>query len=234
MAVADPEHIFGCRSFAMLDDETVRRDVIEELEWEPRVTAGKIGVAVHNGIVTLSGHVESCAEKIAAERAAWRVKGVRALAQEIEVHPSTEKKMADDEIAERALKLLKWDAAVPEDRITLRVEHGIVTLQGEVEWQYQRDEAEHDIHRLGGVKGVVNAITVKPRVNAEDVQDQIEKAFARSAELEAARISVSAESGRIVLTGKVNSWIERELAERAAWSAPGVVEVVDEIEVVRP
>jgi len=217
----------------MLDDERVRHDVIEELEWEPRLCAGKIGVAVCDGVVTLSGHVASYAEKTAAEHAARRVRGVRAIAQEIEVHPPSEKKTEDDEIAKRALKILNWDVAVPDERIAIKVEHGVITLTGEVEWQFQKDETEADLRRLSGVKGVINAIAVKPRADASDVREKIEKAFSRSAELEAARITVHADGGKVVLSGRVNTWIERDIAERAAWSAPGVTQVQDEIVVAR-
>lgn len=217
----------------MLNDETIRHEVIEELEWEPRLCAGQIGVGVHDGVVTLSGHVTSYAEKTAAENAARRVRGVRAIAQEIEVHPPSEKKTEDDEIAQRALKLLTWDVAVPDTGIAIKVEHGIVTLTGSVEWQYQKDEAEADLRRLGGVKGVLNAIEVKPRVNPRDVRAQIEKAFSRNAQLEAARITVQADGGKVVLSGDVNNCTEREIAERAAWSAPGVTQVEDRIEIVR-
>lgn len=217
----------------MLNDETVRHDVIEELEWEPRLCAGRIGVAVHDGVVTLSGHVTSYAEKTAAENAVRRVKGVRAIAQEIEVHPPSERKTEDDEIAMRALKLLQWDVTVPSDGIAIKVEHGIITLTGEVEWQYQKDEAEADLRRLGGVKGVINAIAVRPRVDPRDVRAQIEKAFARNAQLDATRIAVQAEGGKVILGGQVSNCVEREIAARAAWSAPGVTQVEDRIEVIR-
>jgi len=216
------------------EDTKLRQNVLDELEWEPSLDAAHIGVAAREGVVTLSGHVASFAEKLAAERAAWRVAGVRAVAQEIEVRLPSDRKSSDEEIAARALRMLEWDVAVPHERITVKVDHGLVTLAGEVEWGYQREEAEDDLRRLNGVKGVINSIKVKPGVAAADVQAQIRRAFERSAELEADHITVSVESGKVVLGGKVSAWIERELAERAAWAAPGVTGVENQIVIGRP
>ncbi len=215
-------------------DLEIRSAVTDELEWEPSIKAAQVGVAVRNGVVTLSGHVESYGEKCAAERAARRVKGVRAVAQEIEVHFPASKKTLDDEILTRALRMLEWDVLVPDERIKITIDHGVVTLAGEVEWRYQRDEAETDLRKLSGVRDVVNLITVKPRASAEDLQERIRRALERSAEVEAQHVHVSAKDGKIVLTGKVGAWIERETAERAAWAAPGVVEVENRIEIGRP
>lgn len=215
-------------------DLELRQAVTDELEWEPSVKAAHIGVAVRDGVVTLSGHVESYGEKCAAELAARRVKGVRAVAQEIEVHLPASKKTLDDEIMARALRMLEWDVLVPEERLKMAIDHGVVTLSGQVDWRYQRDEAEADLRKLTGVRDVVNMVTVKPRPSAEDLQERIRKALERSADLEAQHIQVSAKDGKVSLTGKVGAWIERQTAERAAWAAPGVIEVDNRIEIGRP
>lgn len=218
----------------MVRDDELRQSVIEELEWEPSVEAAHIGVACDDGVVTLSGHVRSYAEKTAAERATRRVRGVKAIAMEIAVHLPSDKKTADDEIAARAVKILQWDVAVPDERLQVEVEGGIVTLSGTVDWQYQKAEAEADMRKLSGVVGVVNGVTVKPTVQAQDVRSEIHKAFQRTAELDASGVTVTVHDGRVVLGGAVNAWIEREIAERAAWSAPGVVAVEDHIAIGRP
>jgi osmotically-inducible protein OsmY len=218
----------------MSDDLVLRQRVLDELEFEPSVDAAHIGVSVRNGIVTLTGHVESYVEKFAAERVARHVRGVKAVAQEITVELPTDQKTADDEIAARAVQILEWDALVPHQRVTIKVEHGIVTLGGEVDWHYQRAEAEYDVRKLGGVKAVINSIAVTPTVRPEDVLATIRAALERNAEVEANNITVSVAGGTVTLGGKVNAWTEREAVERAAWSAPGVTKVVDQIELVRP
>jgi osmotically-inducible protein OsmY len=215
-------------------DLRLRRDVIEELEWEPSVNAEHIGVTARNGVVTLSGHVESFAEKLAAEKAVLRVKGVRALAQEIEVELPTSKKTADDEIAARALKMLEWDVRVPSERISVKADHGIITLSGEVDRLYQRDEAERDVWRLSGVRDVVNLVKVRAHAQPTDVEDRIRRALERSADLDASHITASVKAGTVTLRGTVGAWIERETAERAARAAPGVVAVKNEIAIGRP
>ncbi len=215
-------------------DLELRTAVTDELEWEPSLNAAHIGVAVRDGVVTLSGHVESYGEKCAAEFAARRVRGVRAVAQEIEVHLPASKKTLDDEIVARALSLLEWDVLVPEERIKVTIDHGVITLAGQVDWRYQRDEAEADLRKLSGVRDVVNTVTVKPRPTGEDLQERIRKALERSADVEAEHIQASAKGGKVVLTGKVGAWIERQTAERAAWAAPGVIEVDNRIEIGRP
>lgn len=219
---------------AMSDELKLQQSVIEELEFDPAVNAAHIGVSVRGGVVTLTGHVETFAEKFAAEKAARRVRGVTGVAQEIEVHLPVDKKTGDDEIAQRAVKMLEWDVAVPLNAISVKVEHGIVSLSGTVEWAFQRAEAEYDIRKLSGVKGVINAIHVRPKVRAADVQAKLSAAFERNADLEAKRISVEVNDGKVVLGGKVDSWIEREAAERAAWSVPGVTSVEDRIVIARP
>jgi osmotically-inducible protein OsmY len=215
-------------------DLQLQRDVIDELEWEPSVNAEHIGVAARNGVVTLTGHVESFAEKLAAENAALRVKGVRALAQDIEVELPSSKKTADDEIAARALKILEWDVLVPPKRISVKVDHGIVTLSGEVDRLYQSDEAQRDVWRLSGVRDVVNLVKVRSHAQPADVQDRIRRALERTADLEASHITASVKDGIVTLRGTVGAWIERQTAERAARAAPGVVAVKNEIAIGRP
>jgi len=209
----------------MSSDLQLRQDVLDELEFEPSVNAAHIGVTANRGVVTLTGFVTSYAEKTAAERAARRVKGVKAIAEEIEVRLPSDTKRADDEIAARAI----WQVGFPADRIRVKVEKGVVTLSGEVDWQFQRTEADHVVHKLSGVVDVLNQIRVASSVHAFEVKEKIEKALQRSTELEASRITVETEGGRVILKGKVHAWYERDIAERAAWSAPGVTEVQDRL-----
>lgn len=216
------------------DELKLQRDVTEELEWDPAIDAAHIGVSARDGVVTLTGHVASFGEKLAAERAARRVKGVKAVAQDIEVELPSAKKTADDEIAARAVKMLEWDVVVPPGRIAVTVDHGIVTLAGQVDWKYQRDEVEADVWKLTGVTDVVNAVKVRPRPQSTDVQERIRKALERSADVEASHISVSVKDGKAVLTGTVGAWIERQTAEGAAWAAPGVTAVENRIQIGRP
>jgi osmotically-inducible protein OsmY len=213
----------------MISDLELRQNVLDELEFEPTVNAAHIGVAANRGVVTLTGFVTNYAEKAAAERAARRVKGVKAIAEEIEVRLPSDTKRSDDEIAARALDILKWQVGVPADRITIKVEKGIVTLTGEVEWQFQKTDAAHVVHKLSGVINVVNQIRVSTPVRASEVEEKIQKALERSADVEASRITVQTEGGRVILSGKVRAWYERDIAERAAWSAPGVTEVQDHL-----
>lgn len=218
----------------MSEDLKLQQRVIDELEFDPTINAAQIGVSVHDGVVTLSGHVQTYVEKHAAERAARRVKGVRAVAQEIEVHLPRDRKTADDEIAARAIKILDWDVAVPRGAIAVRVEHGTVTLSGEVAWAFQRAEAEYDVRKLGGVKAVINNIDIRPQLRSEDVRAKIRAAFERSAEIEAKGISIEVVDGQVRLSGTVSNWTEREEAERAAWSVPGVTVIKDDISISRP
>ncbi|WP_454854545.1 BON domain-containing protein [Rhizobium binxianense] len=208
-----------------MSDSNIRQDVLDELEFEPSIDAANIGVAVEDGIVTLTGHVASYAEKTTAEAATRRVKGVRAIAEEIEVRYPERKKHADDEIAARALKIISWDTALPDAAINVTVQRGCVTLTGEVPWHFQRIAAEGAVRRLGGVVVVVNRLTVRPTVNITDIRSRIESALQRNAEIEADGVHVDVSNGKVGLRGNVHSWNERRAAEHAAWSAPGVTMV---------
>ncbi len=216
----------------MASDEKLKTDVLDELAWEPQVDASHIAVNVNKGIVTLMGHVASFPAKYAAERAVRRVRGVRGIAQEIEVHLPEHKKRADDEIVERAIKILEWDADIPAERIQVKVEHGYVTLTGDVDWNHQKAEAERVVHKLSGVTGIRNAVVVKPRPSAGDLRDRIRKALERDAAVEASKVSVVMVGSKVVLTGTVNGYAERDAIERAVWSAPGVTGIEDHITVV--
>jgi len=214
-----------------MDDKDLRATIVNELEFEPSVDASHIGVTVEKGIATLTGHVSSYAEKLAAEAAVRRVAGVRALAEEIEVRFSADKKTADDEIAKRALDIIDWDVTVPDGAVQVKVERGWITLTGAVEWQYQRKAAEEDVRRLTGVKGVVNQIILKPSITVADVQRRIEDALRRRADVEAKAIRIRVDGAKVMLEGTVQNWDERQAVERAAWSAPGVQSVEDRLTV---
>jgi osmotically-inducible protein OsmY len=212
-------------------DTKLQHDVLAELEWDPSVDASQIGVTAKDGVVTLTGVVSSFADKMAAERAAKRVYGVRAVANDIEVKLPGGAERTDSEIAAAAVNALKWDTSVPGEAITVTVRNGWITLEGEVEWFYQKDAAERAVRLLKGVKGVVNNIKVKSRVSPGDIKDKIEEAFKRNAEIDARRITVEAHDGKVILSGRVRSWAERDEAEQAAWSAPGVTAVENHITV---
>jgi osmotically-inducible protein OsmY len=212
-----------------MDDKVLRQFIIDELDFEPSIHAAHIGVAVEKGVVTLTGHVGSYVEKIEAERVVQRVKGVKAIAEEIEVRYGDEPKRSDDEIAQRAVNILSWSTQVPEGVIHVKVQRGWVTLTGAVEWQFQKIAAEAAIHKLSGVLGVTNLIEIKPHVDAPDVRKKIIDALKRNAELEADSIRVTVDDNKVILEGKVKAWYERGVAERAAWSAPGVKSVEDRL-----
>jgi osmotically-inducible protein OsmY len=210
-------------------DEEIRADVLEELKWDPRVQSNEIGVAVKNGIVTLTGWVDSYLKKIAAEEAALRVRGVTAVANDIEVRLPESDQRTDADIAAAVVNALKWDAAIPEGQVTVTVSKGWVTLKGEVDYQFQKIEAEHAARRVTGVIGVTNLITVKPRLSPTDLKQSIEKALIRNAETDAKRITVEVQGSKVILRGTVRTYAERQAAEDAAWSAPGVTEVENHI-----
>ncbi|MCU1271350.1 MAG: Transport-associated protein [Acidobacteriaceae bacterium] len=208
-------------------DEEIQKDVLAELKWDARIQPNEIGVSVKDGIVTLTGWVDSYLKKWSAEDVAHRVDGVKGIANDIEVKLATER--TDPDIAAAAVHALEWDAFVPSDKVQVTVSKGWVTLRGEVEWQYQREDAERVVRRLAGVKGVTNLITVKPRVTASELKKKIEDALVRNAEIDANKITVEVQGSKAILKGSVRAWAEREEAERVAWSAPGITEVENRI-----
>lgn len=216
----------------MKKDIEIQEDVISQLKWEPFLKASDIGVVVKNGIVTLSGTVANYSQKLAAERAAKKVTGVRGIAEDIQIGVSPVFRKNDTEIAESVLNALKWHSAVPEEKVNVKVEDGIVTLEGEVEWEYQRSSAKDAVDHLLGVRNVVNNISVKPKVSVADIKNKISAAFHRTATIDADRISVEVVGNKVILEGKVRSYAEKEDAMDAAWAAPGITTVENNLELV--
>lgn len=218
----------------MKSDMKIQEDVQAELRWEPYLQSTEIGVAVKNGIVTLSGKVDAYSKKVAAERAAKRVSGVKAVAEEIEVGLPTPSKRTDTELAEAILNALRWHTAVQEDKIKISVEDGHVKLEGQVDWEYQRNNAKNAIEYLMGVKSVNNLITVKRLVSPADIQQKIQSAFQRSATVDASHVTAEVTDGKVMLKGYVRSWAEKQDAISAAWKGLGVTKVEDKLEIRLP
>lgn len=217
----------------MKNDSELQRDVIDELRWDPAITQKELGVAVSGGVVTLTGSVHSYAERWAVERAAERVAGVRALANEVTVTLPSTFVRSDSDLAHQIVEALQWDVQVPDERIKAKVVRGWVTLEGEVDWAFQREAAERDVRSLTGVSSVTNLIRVKSPISTFDVSRKIKEALRRRADRDADRIHVEAMGDVVTLTGTVSSVAERRAAEGVAWSAPGVREVKDELIVAR-
>ncbi len=205
-------------------DEDIQRDVLEELKWDPRVRPNEIGVAVKDGIVTLTGWVDSYLKKIAAEEDAHRVPGVKAVVNDIEVRLPSSAERTDADLAKAVLNALKWDAGIPTDKIDVTVDHGWVTLKGEVDYYFQKRDAERAVERISGVRGVTNLLTVKPQPTPDDLKS----------ETDAKRITVEVQGSKVILRGTVSAYAEKKAAEEVAWSAPGVTEVDNRIVVSIP
>jgi osmotically-inducible protein OsmY len=218
------------RAKSNIADTDLRDRVERQLDWEPQITSTDIGVGADNGVVSLTGFVNNYAEKLSAERAALRTYGVSAVANEIQVKPLFKKTDAD--IASAALDALQARVDVPDEKIKLTVKDGWITLEGNVDWYYQKNAAEFAVKYLSGVKGVTDSIKIKPQVSTIEIKDKIEDALKRNAELDARRISVQASDGKVTLRGNVRSWFEKDEAAGAAWAAPGVTQVSNQIAVV--
>lgn len=212
----------------MLDTE-LRRHVLDELDFDPSLDARNIGVTVQDGIVTLSGHVGSYDEKYNAERATQRVKGVSGIVEEIAVRVPSAALTDDGQLARRAADIIAWNATVPTDAVKVKVQDGWITLSGMVDWQYQRAACESAVRRLSGIAGVSNLIEVKPHIGTGDVKSSIDRALQRNAEIEARNVHLNVLGGEVTLSGSVQSWHERDAAQRAAWSVPGVTAVVNQL-----
>jgi osmotically-inducible protein OsmY len=215
-------------------DEEIQKDVLEELKWDARVRPNEIGVAAKDGVVTLTGWVDSYLKKLAAEEDAYHVPGVKAVVNDIEVRLPGSAQRSDPDLAKAVLDALKWDAGIPTDKIKVTVDHGWVTLKGEVEYYFQKRDAERAVERLSGVRGVTNLLVVKTQPTPSDLKEQIEKALVRNAETDARRITVEVVGSKVILRGTVSSYAEKKAAEETAWSAPGVTEVDNRIIVSLP
>lgn len=212
-----------------MNDLSLRQSILDELEWEPSIDAANIGVAVKDGIATLTGHVSSFPQKLTIERLVGRIKGVKGYAEEIEVRLPGAISTNDKEIAHRAVNSLHWSTVVPEGEVKVKVQNGWVTLTGTLDWNYQKLGATDAVRNLAGVVGVSNLIELKSRVSPIDVKKHIQDALNRSAQLEASAIRVDVSGNKVTLAGNVKAWFERGIAERAAWATPGVTAVEDKL-----
>lgn len=215
----------------MKTDSELKKDVTAELKWDSSINETEVGVAVKDGIVTLTGYLGTYSEKLAAEKAAKRVMGVKAVVQEIEIKISGSDKRTDVDIAKAALDSLKWDSSIPKDAILVKVDNGWITLEGSVQWNYQKLAAKSDVEKLRGVRGVTNLIVIKSAVEPSKVKENIRKTFERNASLDADEINVSVDGHKVTLNGYVQSWDEEKQAKEAAWSAPGVWQVVNNLKI---
>lgn len=216
----------------MRTDAQIQQDVMAQLKWSPLLSASDIGVSVKDGVVTLSGHVDTYAKKLQAEKETKKVIGVKAIAEEIHVGLSPGSKKTDAEIAKAVLHSMRWNTTIPDELIKIKVEEGIVTLEGEVNWEYQRKSAENAVAKLTGVRSVLNSITIKQKVAPDDLKQRIKAAFQRNATLDASNIEVEVIGGLALLKGRVRSFAEKEDAEHAVWSAPGVVKVENKLKLI--
>ncbi|AMN38524.1 BON domain-containing protein [Rhodoplanes sp. Z2-YC6860] len=215
-----------------MSDLQLRQNVLDELEFDPTIDAAHIGVTADAGVITLTGYVKNYPEKTSAVEAAQRVRGVLAVADEIEVRYPANKKSADDEIAKRAVDILEWDVSVPSGSVDVTIRDGWITLGGQVEWYLQKKAAENAVRKLSGVRGVTNDIAIQPKLKADNIKKLIEDALERHAHVEAAAIRVSVrDKGVVLLEGTVENWSERQAVENAAWSAPGVRSVEDRLRI---
>lgn len=216
----------------MKTNEQLQRDVIDELKWDPLISASEIGVSAKEGVVTLSGYVDSFSKKYAAEKAAKRVNGVQAVAEDIEVRLTNGLARHDDTaIAATILNAFKWNSLVPESQLKIKVDDSWVTLEGTVDWQFQKDAAYKAVRDISGIRGVSNLINLKPQLEKTDIERTIKQALQRRANVNADNIRVRTEGGKVILSGKASTWYERQEVEKAVWASPGVTEVDDNISI---